>query len=497
MPLKVFFLIITIVLAVHSQTDQPIDRPSALEAVGLPSFTEKAQYNSYDFCGSPLGLFKKDSIRVRLNLGVRSTSWHEADHADSLKQSATAWNVPDILIGKPGIMYVRLSYTPTSIDDYTHRFTSNTNSGFQKLSLPLQRFGLQIAGQTPSGIFQMSVRGNGYYGDEVLAGSQNTRLIMGLENLSAAIGSRLHPLIAIGMQGGAIGKLDTLRYFQSLQMHDRYFFGQIPQLGWYIDFGGNSIPVSSDFSLQIATHRFVYVTRLDEDRNPIRGDSLAWKWQTIGDIAGWGCTWHPALCLGYWSNHYQTYLPTTDNNNLDVGKILDGNDWQTSNFRFGFGTSAQILELACAWFEYTHASLSLHYGTAWPLSAKKQKGYDRIMLGVEARVHKIAALQIPKSTEAFVRLGYFNQRENSVIDAFESEQFEQVNSVDYNSMIYRYSPDLGWGPDQRVIGFTIGIGCSFFNRLLSADAHVAFLSKSAPVRSGGAQLGVDCAYTLR
>jgi len=491
-------LSISIVAAVAAQTAQPIDVTSARQAVGAPSFSDWGHYNSYDFCGSPLGLFKKDSARVRLDLGMRSTSWHESGHGDSLKQSATAWNLPDILIGKPGIAYVRINYTPASISDDTHGFVSNTSAGLQKLSLPLQRFGLLIAGQVPSGIFQMAIRGKGYYGNEALAASPNTRLIMGLEDLSATIGSRIHELVTIGMQGGAIGKLDTLRNLEgNLPISDRYFVGKIPMLGWYADFGKPGFPVASDFSLQISTHRFVYVTGFNADRFPIKGDSLTWKWQAIGDVEHAGITYHPALFLGYWSNHYQVYLPTADNNSLDVGPKANGQDWKVSDFHFGIGTSAKVMDFGKAWFEYAHSSLGLAYGDSWASRPEKQSGYDRVMIGIEGNARAIAALQLPKSVEGFVRLGYFNQRENSAIDAFESEQFELVNSVDYNSMMYRYAPDFGWGLDQRVIGFSIGLGGSFFNRLLTADAHVAFLSKESAARVSGTQFGLDCVYSLR
>ena len=482
--------------AIFAQTGQPIDRPSAQEALGSPSFTDKDRYNSYDFCGSPLGIFKKDSVRVRLDLGMRGTWWHERDHGDSLKRSALAWNLPDLLIGKPGIMYVRINYTPTSISDNTRDFTSGA-PGLQNLSLPLQRFGLLIAGQTPSGIFQMALRGKGYYGDEALEGSQNARLIMGLEDLSATIGSRIHELVTIGMQGGAIGKLDTLRDYRNPTVHDRYFVGKIPMLGWYVDFGKPGFPFASDFSLQIATHRFVYVTRNDEDRAPIRGDSLALKWQAIGDIAHGGITYHPALCLGYWSNHYQIFQPTADNNSLDVGPDSAGRDWKISDLRLGIGTSIEFGKFGSARLEYEHSSMSLDYGADWSILPSRQKGYDRVMIGVEGSARAITAIQLPPSMEMFVRLGYFNQRENSAIGAFESEQFELVNSVDYNSMMYRYTPDFGWGSDQRVIGFTVGLGGSFFNRLLSADAHVALLSRTGAASISGTQFGVDCVYSLR
>jgi hypothetical protein len=480
-----------------SQTTQPIEVSSSRQAEGSPSFSDRSQYNSYDFCNSPLGLLKRDSVRVKLNLGMRTTSWHEKDNSDSLKQSATSWNIPNIMIGKPGSIYLRLYYSPVNIHDETKTSIDPISTVSQKLSLPLNRFGITVAGQTNSGIFQMAVRGKGYYGEEALSDSKNTRLIMGLEDLSLTLGSHIHELVTIGVNGRATAKLDTLLYKTNPIYRDRYFTGLIPVIGWYIDFGKEGFPVASDFSFELGTHRFVYVTYIDEDRDPIRGDSLAWKWQTIGDIPGGDLVYHPALYLGYWRNHYQRYAPTESNDNLDVGDEVSGQDWKISSFSFGLGTSVDIMKYGKTWLEYKHSTLGLDYGDFWTNSSSKNKGYDRISIGIEANIHSIEALHIPPSTETFLRLGYFNQRENSKINSFESEQFDLVNSVSYNSMRYSYSPDSALGNDQRVMGITIGIGGSFFNKMLTTDAHLAFLSKTSAVDRSGTQFGIDCIYALR
>jgi hypothetical protein len=488
MRLKIAFIFcFAVVLAAFPQTASSIDVPVSKLSVASPSFTDRGQYNSYDFCNSPFGIFEKDSFRLNLGCGFRYDGWHAASKNDTLQKTYNAWDLPDIMIGMPKVMYVRLNYTPTTITDNTLQP--------QKLTLPLQQFGVTIAGQSPRGIFQFAVRGKGYMGDEKGDGTSDTRLIMGLEELSAFIGSRVHELVTIGMQGGATAKLDTLR---DPVLHDRYFVGQIPLLGWYIDFGKEGFPVASDFSLQIATHRFVYAVSRDYvDHDPIRGDSLAWKWQSIGDFSRNGIAYRPALYIGYWSDHFQEFAPTGTNDNLNVGPERAGNDWKISDLCFGIGASVSISNFVTTWFELAYSDMGLDYGNTWPNLASKRQRYDRICIGAEAKLHAIAALHFPKSIETFIRMGYFNQRENSGISAFQSDEFGPINVINANSMAYRYSPNFGWGPDQRVSGFVLGPGAFFFNRLVQADAHIGFLSKYTSTNQSGLEIGIDCAYNLK
>jgi hypothetical protein len=487
MKFKIAFIIsLAVVFTLFPQTASSIDRPVSKLSIASPSFSDRSQYNSYDFCNSPFGIFEKDSFRVNLDCGFRYDGWHATSKSDSLQRSYSAWNLPDIMLGMPKVMYVRLNYTPTTITDNTLQQ--------QNLTLPLQKFGLTVAGQAPRGIFQFAVRAKGYMGTEKGDGMPDTRFIMGLDDLSAAIGSRLHDLVAIGMSGGANAKLDTLL---DPVMTDRYFTGQVPFFGWYIVFGKDGFPVASDFSLQIATHRFVYVSETNVDQPPIRGDSLAWKWQSIGNIQSSGITYCPALYIGYWSNHDQEYDPTDANNNLDVGAERPGRNWKTSDLCWGLGTSVAVRKYVTTWFEFAHSDIALNFGANWPDVQTMKRGYDRICLGVEANLHAIPALRFPESIETFVRLGYFNQRENSRINAFQSDEFGPVNFMSTGSMIIRYFPNLNWGDDQRVVGVVLGSGATFYNRMLQADAHIGFLTKYAAANQSGLEIGLDLAYNLK
>jgi hypothetical protein len=486
--LRILVFCLIFAVPAFSQSMSSIDISGQKISLGFPSFTDRDQYNSYDFCNSPLGIFEKDSFRVHVDCDFRSDMWHAAGKSDSLQKSYKAWNVPDITLSKPNIAYLRLYYTPTSISDASRG---------RKLSLPLQRFGLTLAGQAPSGIFQLALQGKGYYGDETAQGNPDTRLIMGLEDLGATIGSRIHELVTIGMEGGATAKLDTLR---DPIINDRYFAGEIPVLGWYIEFGKKGFPVASDFSLHIGTHRFVYV--VDENGNsinkdPLRGDSLAWKWQGIGEVRQNDFVYSPALFISYWSNHYQPYQPTASNNDLSVGQELVGRDWKFSDMTLGFGASIHYKNILKAHGEYTHSSMALDYGAAWPMLSAKTRGYDRFSVGTETGLNEIPELHFPKFFETFVRIGYFNQRENSALGAFQADEFGLINDMIANSLNYRYSPEFGWGQDQRVIGFYLGAGGNFFNRMIEAETHIGFLSQQSENNFHGMAFGFDVSYNLR
>ncbi|MDD5675071.1 MAG: hypothetical protein PHC61_12960 [Chitinivibrionales bacterium] len=477
------FAFATIAGADFFQAAPAINIPASQTPTGQPSFTDRSHYNSYDFLGSPLGLFEKESCSVKLNVDYRSIAWSQAGSREKL----SAWNIPDLLIGSPKTIYMDLYYAPTTL-------TQGGPNG-QGLSLPLHRFGLTIAGQIPSGFFQLGFCGKGYLGTETLQDGVNTRLLLGLNDLSLFVGSRISKTITVGVQGGATAKLDTLIDVQNPALVDRYFTGQVPLLGGYIDFGGNGLPVAGTLALQTAQQHFVYVS--GNDRDPLKGDSLAFKWQTIGDISHAGIGYHPALFIGYWQDHFQEYLPTEKNNDLNVGAAVAGKEWKLSNFCFGLGTSVSILQFGSTWFEYNHSRMGLTFGDAWA-GQNKNKGYDRISLGLEANIHAIPALHFPSSIQTFARIGFFNLRDNSGINAFESEDFGILNGGLANSQAYRYAPDFGWGPDERIIGFTFGLGGTFFNKKLQADLSLTTLSKFiSGVKSTGTQLGIDCAYMVR
>jgi hypothetical protein len=475
-----------------SQATTLFDKPDTRASAAVPSFADPAQYNSYDFCSSPVGLLDRDSLRLRLDLGTRLVRWHAPENSDSLVQKFTAWNVPDLLIGVPKIFFVRMYYSPTAITtDYPGLITAG------KTSFPMQAFGLTLAGQIPSGLFQFAFQGKGYMGDESLEDNQDTRLVMGVNDLSLTVGSRFHELIAVGMQGGAKGQFDSLVDVTIPVSYERCFEGHVPVLGWYVDFGKNGFPVQSDFSFNTANYRLVYVSGFDRD--PIKGDSIAWKWQTVGDLSYRDCAYHPSLLLGYWRNHYRRFAPTADNDDLNVGPLREGWDWRFSNFYFGIGASAKILSLASAWIEITHSSMGLEYGDYWLLSADtdKSQGYYSTNIGLEANLHAITALQFPSSIETFLRAGFFNLTGNSGIDPFQSQEFGRLLPVTTFSRSYRYIPDFSWGPTERITGFIIGLGSRFLDGMIESDTHMSFYGRSLSQDQTGFEFGLDLAYALR
>jgi hypothetical protein len=471
-----------------SQATTVFDKPSNPATVASPSFTAPLQYNSYDFCGSPLGLFDRDSLRLRIGLGTQVIRWHASNNSDSLLSSYTAWNAPNLIIGAPDIFYARLYYTPTTIgSDFPGLL------GMQHTTLPLQAFGLTMAGQIPSGLIQFAFQGKGYLGEDNTEGNQNSRMYMGFEDLSLTLGSRVHELIALGMMGGATAQFDSLRDYSILPSTDRCFSGQIPRLGWYIDFGNEDFPMQSEFSLASATHRFVYVSLLNIDQDPIKGDSIAWKWQTTGDVKVNQCAIRPALLLGYWRNHYQRYTPTESNDNLNVGPVREGRDWTFSDFQFGIGLNADLFSIASPWIEYTHASMGLDYGSAWTGQTDKNQVYHCTNVGIEANLHTIEALRIPSSAQVFLRVGYFNVTYNSGIDPFQSREFGIILPSTTATRIFRYLPDFGWGRVERVRGLVIGLGSSILDGKIELDSHLGFLANE---RNGFA-FGMQIAYALR
>lgn len=480
----------SIAFADVSQSLPDADDPAANAPIGLPSFTDSSRYNSYDFYGSPLGLFEKENSHVKIDMGYRYSNWRQESPDDSVKQTCSAWNAPRILVGSPKAVYMQLFYAPAVMTD-------NSLSS-RSISLNMKRFGFTIAGQVPSGLFQLAFRGNGYVGNETLDLSPNTRLLLGLDAITVSVGSRINDMIAIGIEGGARAKLDTLRNNSDLSLHDRYFDGQLPVIGGFVDFKKNGVPVASAFSITTGTSRFIYVTRNDIDQDPVKGDSLAWKWQSIGNITNADNVYHPALFLGYWQNNYQAYAPTATNDNLNVGDPRPGHDWKIADFCFGIGSSMELAKYATAWLEYSYSSLGLVYGNAWPTLADKNEGYDRFSLGLETALHAFPALNFPSSIETSARIGFFNQRENSGVNAFQSEDFGLINTVAPDSRTNRYVPDFGvWGPDQRIIGTTLGLDATFLNKKISADASLTFLSKESGRKSSGIEFGFDCGYRFK
>jgi hypothetical protein len=302
-----------------------------------------------------------------------------------------------------------------------------------------------------------------------------------------------------------MGRVDTLVSKYDPTLHDRYVDCQLPIIGGFIGVKRDDFPVASGMSFSTGTSRFVYVTQNSSDpgsvdRDPIKGDSLAWKWQTIGKIEKAGVTWHPALFLGYWKNHYQVYAPTPSNDNLNVGDPRSGHDWTVSDFCYGLGTSVEIAQYGTTWMEFARSTISTAYGHAWPENTiTDTTPFNRFSIGIEGNLHAIPRLNFPSSIETFVRIGWFNLRENSAFNEFESEIFGLGNMVAPDSKEYRYRTSARgvWGNSHRIIGTTLGLGATFLNKTISLDSYMAFFGKGAIVSSKGIEFGLNCGYCLK
>jgi hypothetical protein len=492
--MRTLIILISFTVAAFADLSQSLpspDDPAANTRVGSASFTDPARYNSYDFYGSPLGLFEKEHAYIKVDAGSRYIRWHEKTSDDSLNLTGSVLNIPRILIGSPKTVYMQLFYAPSAmvwpapLPNYP-------------LNLDVKRFGVTIVGQVPSGLFQLAFRGNGYIGNEskkAFAAPASTRMLMGLDVLTVSVGTRIKESVSIGIEGGARARLDTLVNNSAPALHDRYFEGQIPVIGGFINFKRDDLPIASAFSVSTGTSRFIYVTGLSEDQDPIKGDSLAWKWQAVGNISGEKITFHPALFMGYLRNNYQSYMPSATNDNLNVGEARLGAGWKISDFCFGMGTSMEAAKYITSWFEYSHSSLGLVYGNAWPASVDKNAGFHRFCLGVEAALHAIPALRFPSSIETKASIDFFNMVENNVTNPFHSEVFGLGNNVVPGSKMYRYNPESYWGSNQRIIGTTLGLGATFFNRMFSVQSDIAFLFRGS--NTSGYEFAINCGYCFK
>jgi hypothetical protein len=342
----------------------------------------------------------------------------------------------------------------------------------------------------------------GYDGTLTASKNNDTRAVLGLTALSAYLGSQVHPLVRIGIHGGATANYDSLQD-QSDLIADRYFYGTIPSFGGDIDVGNGGLPVHSNFNLDIATNNFVYVTKglppvtPGGNEDALVGDSLAWQWRSIGKIERSGFEYRPAVSLEYWRNRTQDYTPGDKNYPLQYGPAHTDINWTFSAFSLGVGGSSLLQTYGMAWLEYSHQFFWASYGSGVNTPGRS-RGYDRIGLGLEGNVNAIPGLRMPKSIEAFVRLGYVNMRENARFDGYHAEEFLQVTPVaprsEFTGTNGVYS--LSFGSDERVSRFSLGAGATFFKKMLGVDVSLAFLEVDGDTKQSGIEFGIGAQYEL-
>jgi opacity protein-like surface antigen len=440
-------------------------------------FSDPDWYNSYDFGSFPLGMIEKDSLKLKASLGFQNYRWSERDSGDSLLDKTNkTFVVPEISVGVPGAMLFKLRYSPEVIES-------------DNLSLPLHNFGLAIAAQIPSRYFQIGLDFNGFTGmlttntTDRVSGSNSERLLLGVDNLSLSVGSRLHETVSIGMSGGISVLLDTLRIksesgavsaqSESLRRSDRYFTAELPQLNWFVDVGHHDFPVEANVLVSTSKGHFVYVSGLNKDQNPMKTSDLSMKGRAAGNVVLSSLVVHPALCAGFWKQDGQMYLPTESNDNLEVGNKLPGQSWNQSSFYIGGGTSLDIVSFLTLWSEYTYSIVSLKQGTDWPEADRDRNGqYHHTQAGCAVRLHDIEPLSFPSSVTTTLNVGYVNRTVNKRFYTLSDGHFNRLTEPDTFSQAYRYTPDLWWST-LRLSALSLGIKSSFLDDMIGIDVSVA------------------------
>jgi hypothetical protein len=497
MPLLLILLFSLAACAGVSETGLLSGTSLSQKAMGSPTLSDNMAYNEYDFCGSPLGLFEKESTDVRLSLDFRTFSETGSAGADSGSRYSNSLTLPGLTLGKRNVMYVMLDYAPA--------WQSEGSVAETRSISPLHRFGLVFAAQTPSKIIRFGVSAQGYVGNETtdLPGhGGDSRTLMGVTTLAAYLGSQVHELVRIGIKGGATGNLDSLET-GAQGAEDRYFYGTIPVIGGSVNFGKKDFPVQSNFSIDFATNNFVYVTKgivnqkPDGNEDALVGDSVSWKWETMGRIPFRGVMCQPSFSLEYLNCKVREFAPGEKNYPLTYGAERADTNWTIGSFTMGLGGSALVLDWGRAWCEWQHEFFSLSYGAALD-STDKSRGYDRIGIGIEGNIHAIPAFKMPSSMELFIRAGYCNMRTNERFGAYEADEFRQFNSLAPASQLSGpNSPyHVAMTGDERVSRFTTGFGATFLHRMFEADLVLGFLSLQNETNNSGFEFGFGIDYNL-
>ncbi len=150
-------------------------------AMGNPLFADTTLYNEWDLCGSPLGMLDAESVDMRFSLGF--ASYNESGSHDSATRNAQVASLPDILVGKKDVMYLRLFYDPS--------WLSEKSGGIGTAISPLHRFGLASSAQTPGSYFRFGIRAEGFAGtQDGTSGQSQTRIHLGLTSLAAYLEAR-------------------------------------------------------------------------------------------------------------------------------------------------------------------------------------------------------------------------------------------------------------------------------------------------------------------
>ncbi len=465
---------------INSSANNLMDNSAYLPGSEFSGLTDKSQYNAADHAGSPLGWLEKENSVLKTDLFFRYFRFSD-EKGDPI--SSRNLIIPHVRVGKPGIILLDLFYSPDIL---------KSKREFQNLKLPLHRFGFGLAAGTKSGLFQFALYGDLFTGEESQENNGDKRFIIGSNEVSVHLGSKVHELVRIGLYGAMNGYLDSLICEYPEIQEERYFSGSFPIFGGFVDFGKDQFPIHSNFSLGIGFPKFVYVAKPSSkplgNQDVIRSDSVGWDWKFLADIPARNFTINPAFKVGYHRMTSQLYLPTEDNNPWEHDSKLSDSNWTVTSFGMGFAVASDFLKYANMNLEYSFKNLSLEYGPAYSSYSDQKHWYHSIVWGIQSNLKDLPFLRMPESMNLILRTQYFNFRQSGFFNPWRTDQFKHVNSIVGFSQLYRYNPETLINA-YRFAGFNLGTEAEFANGLFGINADFLFLRD-------GFDLGVMVRYKL-
>ena len=446
---------------------------------GRPFLTFEDIYDSYDLFNSPLGVFEIDSSSLSIEAGYSLFS------LDNEKRHY--FSIPVLRMGEPRRAYFQVSYGPDLL---------SYDTPSENMSLPLHRFGLTLAAQSQSRLFQASIMSSGYIGTQSFKNNNDSRMLAGLEDLRFDFGSQVHSMARVGVFIGAALHVDTLKSSyknaanEELSRDDRSAHVVLPAFGGFVDFNGSNIPVRSHLSLQYASGRFVYVSKDEISRggvdslgnlHSIKNDSLQLLWMTAGRIPVKEHFVKPGLLLGYSVNAGQLHLPDEDSDPFKMKDAVDGGFFDLTEVYFGIGAGFEAFSYVDMFIEYIYNSASLNYGEHFqnPTNAPTSQGLNSFALGVSTPLHKY--LSVPFSLSP--RIAYFISQSAGAVEARHINT-KPLNPARSRSKAAIYDPQLYLENKESTSGFTLGLDAQSSDTKLGGSFYTTFLNKNPGGRSG-------------
>ncbi len=522
---------VMLVVAVCSQAALLSETPAKKISPALVISDESA-LNPNEMIADPTGLLETVDAAVTLQPGFRHLKLHEDGMSDSI-HDLNAFSLPITLADPNRLIFVpHFSLTGTKVDTFQTGSTSSLTT--KNLS---GRFGLTIVAQTHPKTFRFAADLNGMVGAVKYDGLQGT--------LATDIGKRMHwgvPSLGIylGSQPGKVARFTvfvrtrlTIDTLQQLQDSAKESFSELvlPSIGFDLNIGKKDFPVASTFGWAFSRTNFTTsgndvrnahtvmgdnsLANHSADADAIVGDSISWRWQTIGKIPIVDIlVFKPAMMMSYWHGRYSQFTPQSDNRPYGYGPEVAGTKWEYASYRLGFGIGASFRNYADIGVEYSRGfvrdvvdssilALSKNYPASNTYSFTpddKKPGYGRFAVAAKTDVGNYVPA-LAKSVDFTFGVDFMHSKENSM-DLY-------ATGIEQNFSGLIPAPELqyqGGRPTQidRYISwykaylhdvttnrFGIKLGTSFLEKQLALDFSLGFLTRKVEASQGATDPEID------